>query len=182
MSEDYDFFADTGEESGSSEAFKNKVTALVRRVRTLEDEMDKLAQQNKVLLAEKEDLERRQIPDALTEAGVSEFTTLEGLKVSTKFIVGSIPNETKNKAFEWLDSHGHSDIIKRAVEVKFDKGSTDAAEKAAQSMREMGFDPKVTLSVHAQTFMSFAREQINKGKMLPLDEWGVYYGNRAVIK
>ncbi len=46
----------------------------------------------------------------------------------------------------------------------------------------MGLEPKVTLSVHAQTFMSFAREQIQNGNMLPLDRWGVFYGTKAVIK
>jgi hypothetical protein len=30
--------------------------------------------------------------------------------------------------------------------------------------------------------MAFAREQITNGRMLPLDQWGVFFGDKAVIK
>lgn len=177
-----DFFDEVGDTETGSEAFRNKVTSLVREVRRLEVSINELEEQQKELLSRKRQLEERDIPEALTEAGISEFVTLEGLKVSTKFIVGSIPAERKDEAFRWLDDHGHGDIIKRGVQVSFDKGSTAAADRAAEAMRAMGLDPKVTLNVHAQTFMSFAREQIAKGTMLPLDKWGVFYGTKAVIK
>ncbi len=181
--EDYsDFFEETGNTEGGSEAFKNKVTALVHEVRRIERDMSELEAQQKKLILRRRELEERDIPNALNEAGVSEFTTLEGLKVSTKFIVGSIPIDRKEEAFEWLDNHGHGSIIKRGVQVAFDKGSEAAAESAAEAMRGMGLEPKITLNVHAQTFMSFAREQIQKGTVLPLDKWGVFYGTKAVIK
>lgn len=181
--EDYDFFADDSpEESSSTEAFKNKVTALVREVRAIDDKLGELAQRSKELNTRKMELETKEIPNALTEAGVSEFTTLEGLKVSTKFVVGAIPAERKTEAYEWLDSHGHGSIIKRSVEVSFDKNSEAAAETAAKTMRELGLNPKTSLNIHAQTFMSFARDQIQNGKILPLDKWGCFYGTKAVIK
>lgn len=182
MEEFSDFFDEVGETEGGSEAFKNRVTALVQEVRRIEAEMEQLEAAQKRLLQRKRLLEEVDIPNALTEAGVSEFTTLDGLKVGTKFIVGTIPADSKDEAFRWLDEHGHGGIIKRGVQVNFDKGSEEAAEKAAESLRELGLDPKVTLNVHAQTFMSFAREQIQKGNMLPLDRWGVFYGTKAVIK
>lgn len=179
--EDFDFFADTGAETGS-EGFKNKVTSLVREVRDIEQKITELESQQKKLIIRRRELEEKEIPNALLEAGVSEFTTLEGLKVSTKFIVGAIPADAKEEAFKWLDEHGHSSIIKRGVQVAFDKGSEGAAERAAEAMRSLGLEPKITLNVHAQTFMSFAREQINKGVLLPLDKWGVFHGQKAVIK
>jgi len=177
-----DFFETDGPTEGGSEAFRNKVTSLVREVRAIEGEIAKLEDQKKTLIIRQRQLEEQEIPNALTEAGVSEFVTLEGLRVSTKFIVGSIPSERKEEAYKWLDEHGHGGIIKRGVQVSFDKGSTKAAEAAAEAMRSMGLEPKVTLNIHAQTFMSFAREQIQNGNMLPLDRWGVFYGTKAVIK
>ncbi len=177
-----DFFDEIGETETGSEAFKNKVTVLVHEIRNIENQLGELEHQQKKLIMRKRHLEEQEIPTALTEAGLSEFTTLDGLKVSTKFIVGTIPADSKDEAFRWLDEHGFSGIIKRGVQVAFDKGSTEAAEKAAEAMRALGLDPKVTLSVHAQTFMSFAREQIQSGNMLPLDRWGVFYGTKAVIK
>lgn len=177
-----DFFEQVGDTETGSEAFKNKVTSLVHEVRSIEKELDALESAQKKLIMRKRHLEEQEIPTALTEAGVSEFTTLDGIKVGTKFIVGSIPAEAKDEAFRWLDEHGFGGIIKRGVQVNFDKGSTEAAEKAAEAMRAMGLEPKVTLNVHAQTFMSFAREQIQNGNMLPLDKWGVFHGTKAVIK
>jgi hypothetical protein len=46
----------------------------------------------------------------------------------------------------------------------------------------MGFDPTIKLDIHPQTFMAFAREQISSGNMLPLDQWGVWYGDKAVYQ
>jgi hypothetical protein len=68
------------------------------------------------------------------------------------------------------------------VSIKLDKGSDAMAEKAAEQLRALGLDPKVSLEIHPQTFMSYAREQINKGQVLPLVEWGVFHGEKAVIK
>lgn len=81
-----------------------------------------------------------------------------------------------------MDEHGHSDIIKRNLALQFQKGDTRQAEAAKEALVKMGFDPTIKLDIHPQTFMAFAREQISNGKMLPLDQWGVFYGDKAVIK
>lgn len=129
-----DFFDEVGPTESGSEAFKNKVTGLVQEVRRIESQMEDLETQQKRLMQRKRILEEIEIPNALTEAGVSEFTTLEGLKVSTKFVVGTIPADSKDEAFRWLDEHGHGGIIKRGVQVSFDKGSEEAAERAAETL------------------------------------------------
>lgn len=177
---DEDFF--DAQPAEASESFKHKVTSLVREVRDIEREEAQLTDQLKELARRRTELETRTIPDALMEAGVRELTTLEGLKVSTKFFVGSIPAAKKDEAFEWLESHGAASIIKRNVSLKLDKGSDAMAEKAAEALRNLGLDPKISLEVHPQTFMSYAREQIAKGVVLPLVEWGVFHGDKAVIK
>lgn len=181
MAEDVDFFEEMDQES-VSEGFKNKVTSLVRDLRQIETDIAALDEQKKELVSRKTELETYKIPDALAEAGLKEFVTLEGLKVTTKFVVGTIPADMKERAYAWLDEKGHSSIIKRGVAVKFDKGSEEAAEKAAEQLRSLGLEPTLTLDIHAQTWMSFAREQIDKGTMLPLDQWGVFHGVKAVVK
>jgi hypothetical protein len=177
---DEDFFDAPPAEA--SESFKHKVTSLVREVRSIEQEEAQLMDQLKQLAARRAELETKAIPDALMEAGVRELVTLEGLKVSTKFFVGSIPAGKKEDAYAWLEAHGAASIIKRNVSLKLDKGSDALAEKAAEALRGLGLDPKVSLEVHPQTFMSYAKEQIAKGNTLPLAEWGVFHGEKAVIK
>jgi hypothetical protein len=176
-----DFFeeADTGT---GSERFKAQITNLAREHRVIEGEITDLQNRIKELALRKSEIETRKLPQLLQQAGVKEITTLEGLKVSTKYVVGAIPAESKERAYEWLDEHGHSDIIKRNLALQFQKGDTEQAEKAREALAEMGFDPTIKLDVHPQTFMAFAREQIQNGRLLPLDEWGVWYGDKAVIK
>lgn len=176
-----DFFeeADTGT---GSERFKAVITNLAREHRLIEGEITELNNRIKELGQRKLEIETRKLPQLLQQAGVKEITTLEGLKVSTKFVVGSIPMESKEAAYEWLDSHGHSDIIKRNLALQFQKGDAAKAEAAREKLVELGFEPTLKLDIHPQTFMAFAREQITSGTMLPLDQWGVYHGDKATIK
>jgi len=177
-----DFFDTDEMESNTPEDLKHRIYKLVRELqdhRNALEDLDRLVSERKSLIA---DLEMKKIPDALLEAGLSEITTLEGLKVSTQLFVGAIPAEKKQEAFRWLDENGHASIIKRQVNVSFDKGSTDAAKRAEAAIRELGLEPKTSLDVHYQTFKAFAKEQVNKGKTLPFEAWGVYYGNKAVVK
>ena len=179
--EDVDFFEEMDTSSGS-EQFKAAITNLAREARLLDGEISELQDRIKDLGRRKAEIETQKLPDLLKQAGVKEITTLEGLKVTTKFVVGSIPAEKKEEAYSWLDSHGHSDIIKRNLALQFQKGDTAQAEKAREALAAMGFDPTIKLDIHPQTFMAFAREQLNSGQLLPLNEWGVWYGDKAVIK
>lgn len=183
MAEEADFFGteDVADEN-TPEFLRTRIANYVKEMRGLAVEVEDLNRLVAERKAKIQELELKKIPDALLEAGLSEITTLDGLKVSTTLFVGAIPAEKKAEAFAWLDQNGHSSIIKRKVEVQFDKGSTEAAKKAEEAIRELGLDPKSTLDVHYQTFKAFAKEQVNKGKSLPFDQWGVYYGQKAVIK
>src|SRR5690349_10556590 len=109
--DDVDFFAEADSGTGS-ERFKAHITNLAREHRQIEGQISELQNQIKDLTKRKAEIESNKLPELLKQAGVKEITTLEGLKVSTKFVVGSIPAESKELAYNWLDSHGHSDIIK----------------------------------------------------------------------
>lgn len=178
-----DFFGEEeSADENTPEFVRVRIANYVKEYRKLGVQIEDLEREVSRLKADRGELEMKKIPDALLEAGLSEITTLDGLKVSTQLFVGAIPAEKKPEAFEWLDSHGHGSIIKRSVSVQFDKGSTDSAVKAAEAIRELGLEPKTSLDVHYQTFKSFAKEQTNKGVSLPFEAWGVYYGQKAVIK
>jgi hypothetical protein len=178
---DVDFFEEVSTTTGA-DRFQAEITNLARELRGIEGEIATLQNQIKDLGRRKLDIESKQLPNLLQQAGVKEITTLEGLKVATKFVVGSIPAESKQAAYDWLDSHGHADLIKRSLSLQFGKGDTKQAELAKEKLVELGFDPQSKLDVHPQTFMAFAREQITNGKMLPLEQWGVWFGDKATVK
>lgn len=175
-----DDFFDVPEEEASGD-IRARLSNMVRSMRQLQVELADTERRAGELKSKIAEYETRRIPDALLEAGLTEITTMEGLKVKTRPFVGAIPADRKAIAFDWMDKHGHSSIIKRQVSVQFDKGSTEAAEKAVSAIAALGLTPKTTLDVHYQTFQSFAKEQLAKGVQLPLDEWGVFYGQKAVI-
>jgi hypothetical protein len=178
-----DFFGENDDvQEDTPEHLRNRLTNYIKEMRRLKTEIEDFEAEVSRRKAEYAEYEMKKIPDALLEAGLSEITTLEGIKVSTTLYVGAIPAEKKAEAFAWLDKNGHSSIIKRQVSVQFDKGSTEAAVQAEAAIRELGLEPKSTLDVHYQTFKAFAKEQTLKGKTLPFESWGVFYGQKAVIK
>jgi hypothetical protein len=178
-----DFFAaDDAVDENSADFIRNRITNYVKDVRDIDRRIAELDDQMKLLKGQKDELELKKIPDALLEAGMLKITTLEGLEVTTKLSVGAIPKENKAAAFDWMDKHGFSSLIKRQVAVSFDKGSSEAAEKAVLAIQALGLEPKQTLDVHHQTWAAFAKEQTNKGVQIPFDAWGVWVGNRATIK
>jgi hypothetical protein len=178
-----DFFGENeAPDENTPEFLRTRISNYVQQVRQLDVQIADAEAGLSVLKQQKEELERKKIPDALLEAGLSEIVTMDGLKVTTKMIYGAIPKESKEMAFNWMDQHGHGSLIKRQVSIAFDKGSTDAAKAAEAAIRELGLEPKTSLDVHHQTWASFAKEQTNKGVSLPFDEWGVYVGQKATIK
>ena len=170
--------ADEAEE----ESVRGKVSALVRKhtqlsttLAALKDEAGEIARQIQIL-------ENSEIPDALLEAGLTEIRTVDGLKVSTKMFVGSIPPERRGDVYTWLEDHGHGDVIKRSVTVQFGKGEEEVAAAASELLKENGLVPVEKMDVHYQTFSSLMKELAGKGLSVPLNDWGVYYGQKAVIK
>jgi hypothetical protein len=182
MVDDSDFFSEDSADETTPEFLRTRIANYVREMRDLSTRIEDFEHEISRLKAQRAELEMKKIPDALLEAGLSEITTLEGLRVSTQLYVGAIPAERKQEAFTWLDNNGHGSIIKRTVSVNFDKGSTEAAKKAEEAIKELGLDPRSSLDVHYQTWKAFAKEQTNKGRTLPFENWGVFYGQKAVIK
>lgn len=181
MADEVDFFEEEDTSTGAAR-FQADITNMAREYRMLEGQVAELNNRIKERKLRMAEIESKILPGLLHQAGVKEITTLEGLKVSTKFIVGAIPAESKEKAYSWLDANGHSSIIKRNLMVQFDKGAAEQARIAAEAIKGLGFDPQLKMDIHPQTFMAFGREQLAAGRMLPLDEWGVFYGDKATIK
>ena len=137
-----------------------------------------LKEYKKALEAIQEDL-----ISAMDEAGMRSFTTKDGKAIEViDFVAASIKAEDKDEAFAWLEQNGHEDLIKHEIKLTFRKGENDKAEKALKALKDQGFDPEDKESVHAGTLKSFCKEQIEQGKPIPLDLFGVYQGRKSIIK
>ena len=133
----------------------------------------------------KDDLKsiQEKLVDAMDEAGMASFKTKDGNAIEIiDFVSASIKADDKDEAYAWLEQNGHEDLIKHEIKLIFKKGENDKAEEALKVLKDKGFDPDDKESVHAGTLKSFCKEQIEQGKPIPMDLFGVYQGRMSVIK
>lgn len=122
------------------------------------------------------------LPSAMEAIGMSSFKLTDGTSITVDpFYNAKIPDDRQPEAFTWLRDHNFDSLIKREFKLQFGKGEDKKAETLKLKLLKAGFNPTDKTSVHPQTLKAFVREQIEDGKPLPTDLFGVYVGKRAKI-
>jgi len=117
------------------------------------------------------------------ERGVTSIKMTNGSTVEIKpFYTGSITEEKKEEAFEWLREKGYEDLIKNQVIVKFGRAEDDKAQKLFSDLANQGLDTDRTVKVEPSTLRGFIREMLESGKELPIDTFGVFVGHKVKIQ
>lgn len=162
------------------------VGVLARRLVSEKKEQAQVEARLKLIKNIVNDLEANQLPEAMKAAGVTEFKTLDGSKVTIKKIVqGSIPKEDLEKraaAFAWLRKNGHEGLIKREISVALAKGEDELGEQVIAALHQLGVEVTAEDSVHPMTLGAWAREMLEEGTPVPFDVLGIYVGDRATVK
>lgn len=175
----YEQFTDTRDDP-------EKLRSLGTLIQHMQEEEAEVARLEKALKAAKERLyaiRDQAIPDAMEEAGLEEFKTTDGTVVGVKRGFScSIAGDKKYPALQWLDRHGHGAVIKRSVQVAFDKEQQDMAAALSEELRREYPNVKEDMSVHPSTLKSLLRELLARGEAVPLDMFGVYEYRKAVVK
>ncbi len=157
-------------------ALANKQVSLENQIKLQEDILKGIKEEHK-------QVSQVDIPEALAEAGLSEFKLADGTKVTVQqFYSASIPKDKVDDAMQWLRDNGHGDLIKNTVSVAFGKGEDTLATDLKKYLGTNGNSYEDKTGVHPQTLRAFAREQIEAGQNLPLDTLGIYIGQKTVIK
>jgi len=178
------------EEEVSSTATQNlggsalsAVSILARKMREMEQEIESADQRLKSLKEQYLKLTDQELPAVLEELGIAEMKLDDGSKIKLTQVYGaSIPVDRREEAFAWLRENGYDDIIKNTVACSFGRGEDDKASKFTESIRRMGLAPDTKTEVHAMTLKAFVRERVETGGELPMDLFGAFVGQRAVIK
>lgn len=178
--------ADAAVEDKAPEDKLEKIRFFGEKQRTLQKTIADLENQ---LTLTKEAMRRimeQDLPEAMDEVNMTTFTLDDGTKITVKaFYAASIPPDRKEEAFEWLKEHDFDGMIKADVSVSFGKGEFEIAQSFLEFIRgfnEKAIDPEYKESVHWQTLRAFVKEQIEGGKPLPLDMFGVFVGRKADLK
>lgn len=159
------------------------IAAIAKQISSHEEEIAKvenyLKEKKKALLK----LTDEDLPLMLEEFGVSSFTLDDGSKVDVKPLYGaSIPATRREEAHDWLRDNGYDDIIKNIVSCSFGRGEDNAAAHFKEVAHKLGLEPDQNESVHSSTLRAWVKERIEGGDEFPMDLFGAFVGQRAVIK
>ena len=159
------------------------VAALARKIRDKEELVkaldEKLKAEKKLLLKFTDE----DMPAMLAEIGISSLSLDDGSKVEVKQTYGaSILVDNRPRAYEWLRDNGYDDIIKNTVACQFGRGEDDLANAFAAFAQQQGYVPEQKTEVHPQTLRAFVKERVEEGDEFPMELFGAWVGQRAVIK
>lgn len=127
-------------------------------------------------------ISERLLPEAMERCGLSEFTSATGLKIRIKEdIRASIPKAREALAHQWLRDNGFGSLIKRVVSISFGRGEDEKADDLHKLLEERALEADDKTSVHVMTLKAFVTEQLEQGKDIPLELFGVFRQRKAVI-
>jgi len=150
--------------------------ALEKRVEDLEQELS-TAQKN--LKAVAEDL----LPAAMAEHGMSKLKMADGSEITvSKHYGASIPKAKQDEAFNWLRDNGHDSLIKNQLSVSFGRSEDEIAQSLKEKLEDEGYETAQKVWVEPMTLKAFVKEQIEGGKPMPSDLFGIFIGEKTKIK
>ena len=159
------------------------VAGVARAIRDKEKEVaaleQKLKDEKKSLLK----LTDEELPTMLAEIGLSSMKLDDGSEVTVKPTYGaSILVDNRPAAYEWLREQGYDDIIKNTVACQFGRGEDDKASSFKAFAEKEGYLAEQKEEIHPQTLRAFVKERVENGDDFPMELFGAYVGQRAVVK
>ena len=152
--------------------------AIIKQDAFVKELEEKLKEEKKKLLK----MTDEDLPALMTEANSMEFTLLDGSKVTIKPQYGaSIKVDNRPAAYEWLREHGHDDIIKNTISCQFGRGEDDLASSFKAFAEKAGYVPTQTEKIEPMSLRGFVKERVENGDEFPMELFGAYVGQRAVI-
>jgi 16S rRNA C1402 N4-methylase RsmH len=159
------------------------VAGLARQIRDKEVEIGLLEDTLKQSKKHLQTLTDEDMPAMLAEIGISSFSLDDGSTVEVKQTYGaSILVQNRETAYEWLRDHQYDDIIKNTVLCQFGRGEDDQASAFSQFAESQGFMPQQKTEIHPQTLRAFVKERCEAGEEFPMELFGAWVGQRAIIK
>ena len=159
------------------------ISDLALKQSQLEEKVSEKESELKSIKQELKEIAEVQLPEALQEVGVSEFSLVDGTKVSvTPFYSARITTDNKEEAFDWFRKNGHADLIKNTVSVSFGRAEDDTASSLLEKLDSEGFHPEQKEWVEPMTLKAFIKEQVQKGQPIPFDVFNIYVGRKTKMK
>lgn len=178
--------ADAEKEAPAPEDMLKRIQFFGEKQKKLTKTIAELENQLSITKEQLRRVQEQDLPEAMDAVGMTKFSMEDGTEIKVKpFYAASIPEDRKEEAFDWLKENEFDGMIKAEVKVSFGKGEFEVAKAFMEFIRgfnEKAIDPEYKENVHWQTLRAFVKEQIEGGKPLPLDMFGVFVGRKADLK
>ena len=167
-----------------------RVARLAQRQLQLEDKI--VAEQGRLEDLQKQyfDVRCLELPEALTEANLKEFTltTGEKVKLATEYSA-SLSGDKKAAAIAWLEREGYSSLVSLDLTVQLAKGHDALAQKIEKLLKKTfkrelaagSLQLGLGRNVNTTSFKALVREQLEAGVQLPVEELGIFVQDAAKI-
>jgi CRISPR/Cas system CMR-associated protein Cmr1 (group 7 of RAMP superfamily) len=159
----------------------SRLADLAFKQRELENRIEELQAEMKVLNEELGAVSQKDIPELMQEIGIKEFKLTNGLKVSVRpHFSGKVLGEG---LFDWMEANGFADIVKTELVIKSRRTDEDILQPVYELLTQIGIDFTDKDSIHYQTLGAWIKEQKTEGgKMPPEALLEVYTGFKTTIK
>jgi len=159
------------------------VAGMARAIRDKEAEVNELEQKLKNEKRALMKLTDEDLPTMLAEIGLTSMKLDDGSEVTIKPQYGAnILVDNRPAAYEWLRENGYDDIIKNTVACTFGRGEDDKASAFKSFAEKEGFFAEQNTGIHHTTLRAFVKERVENGDDFPMELFGAYVGQRAIIK
>jgi len=114
---------------------------------------------------------------------MKKFVMEDGSSIDVKpFYSASIPEARRAEAYQWLREHGFDDIIKNTVSVRFGRGEDELCVRLLDLLRAQGYPSEQAEKIEPMTLKAWVKEQVERGNEFDSELFGVYIGQKAIIK
>ena len=182
-----DLFEDMEEQSSNIENLEQNdlttVASLAKKQKNQEQKVKDLEAELKEAKKELLRISDEEIPNLMSETGLSSLKLDDGSSLDIKNIYGaSILVANREKAYDWLREHGHDDIIKNRVVATFGRGQEDDAKVFMRVAYDNGVATDQESKIEPQTLKAWVKERMEAGEEFPTELFGAFMGQRAIIK
>jgi hypothetical protein len=181
-----DSTSDESKLDGLTPKNSQRMRSMAEIARAIGNKEAEIGELEDLLKSKKEELRRQseeELPSMMAELGINSFELDDGSKVTVRDLYGgyiSVPN--RDAAYEWLRENNYDDIIKNIIAVQFGRGEDQKAEHYLKILEGHGLLPEQNTSIHPSTLKAWVKERMENGDQFPMDLFGAFVGQRAVIK
>jgi len=153
----------------------NELIDLQNEIKTIEEKLNKVKEQERFL-------SEHAIPSLMQSSGISMIKLEDGTEVKvTPYYYAKISEDKKEAAFAWLRENGFGDLIKNNISLDFAMNQDSEANNLVAQLKAKGYNVFQSTTVHSSTLKAFVKEQINEGKGLPEDLFGIYTASKTKL-